>query len=97
MVVASVDKGDTEGSEPSVLGVALLEVTEATDELFTGDFFVVGEEVALSGLTGVVDEDVGVGGHASDGADHVAVMISFSVLLPSYLSQFLVWIIRAVD
>ena len=79
MIVAGVDEGDTEGSEPSVLGVALFKVTQASDELFAGDFFVVGEEIALSGLAGVVDEDVGVGSHASDGADHVAMMISFSV------------------
>lgn len=36
------------------MGVALLEVAEAADELFAGDFFVVGEEVALGGLAGYV-------------------------------------------
>ena len=63
-----------------VLSVALFEVAEAADELFAGDFGGVGEEVALGGLAGVVDEDVGVGRHAGDGADHVAVHVSLLVL-----------------
>ena len=41
--------------------------------MLAGDVVVVGEEEALRGLTSVVDEDVGVRGHAGDGADHVAV------------------------
>lgn len=75
IVIAGVDEGDTKGSEPSVLGIALFEVAEASDELFARDFFIVREEVALGSLTGVVDEDVGVGSHAGDGADHVATRI----------------------
>lgn len=34
--------------------------------------FVVSEEVPLRGLSGVVDEDVGVGCHPCHGTDHVA-------------------------
>jgi len=40
--------------------------------LLAGDVFVVGKEVTLSGLAGVVDEDVCIGGHTCYGADHVA-------------------------
>lgn len=54
-----------------MLGVSLLEIAESADELFAGNVFVVGEEVSLGGLTGVVDEDVGIGSHAGDGANHV--------------------------
>ncbi len=56
-----------------MLRVALLQVTQAAHELLAGDVFVVGEEVLLGGLASVVDEDVGVGGHACDGTDHVVV------------------------
>jgi len=56
-----------------MLGVTLLQITESADELFAGDVFVVGEEVSLSGLSGVVDKDVGIGGHSSNSADHVTV------------------------
>ena len=55
--------------------IPLFQVAQAADELFAGDLFVVGEEVALGGLAGVVDEDVGVGSHTSDGADHITVKI----------------------
>ena len=72
MVIAGVDEGDAKGPQPAVLGVALLEVAQASDELLAGDLFVVGKEVSLGGLAGVVDEDVGIGGHAGNGADHVA-------------------------
>ena len=58
-----------------MLRVALFEIAEAPDELLAGDVVVVGEEEALGGLAGVVDEDVGVGRHAGDGADHVAITI----------------------
>lgn len=54
-----------------MLSVALLQVTESAYELFAGDVFVVGEEVSLSGLSGIVDKDVGIGGHSSNSADHV--------------------------
>lgn len=74
MVVSGVDERDTERTETTVLGVTLLEITHATDELFAGDFFVVGEKVALGSLAGVVDEDVGICSHTGDGTDHVTIM-----------------------
>ena len=75
VVPAGVEEGDAERTQATVLGVALLEVAEAAHELFAGDVGIVGEQVALRGLASVVDEDVGVGGHACDGADHVAVQL----------------------
>lgn len=56
-----------------MLRVALLEVAEATHELLARDVGAVREQVTLRRLARVVDEDVGVGDHAGDGADHVAV------------------------
>lgn len=53
------------------MGVALLEIAKSADELFARDVFVVGKEISLSGLASVVDEDVGIGRHTSDGTDHV--------------------------
>jgi hypothetical protein len=73
-VPARVDEGHTKRPETSVLRVSLLEIAQAAHELLAGNVFVVGEEVALGGLAGVVDEDVGIGRHASDGADHVAIL-----------------------
>lgn len=55
-----------------MLCVSLLQIAEATDELLAGDVFVISEEVSLSGLAGVVDENVGVGSHSCHGTDHVA-------------------------
>ena len=71
-IPTSVDEGDTKRPETAVLRVALLEVAQAADELLAGDVFVVGQEVTLGGLTGVVDEDVGVGRHPCYGTDHIA-------------------------
>ena len=71
-VVPGVDERDAEGPQAAVLRVALLEVAQPAHELLAGYVFVVGEQVALRGLAGVVDEDVGVGGHASDSTYHVA-------------------------
>lgn len=72
VVVSGVDERDTKGTETTVLSVTLLEIAQATDELLAGDLLVVGQEVVLGGGAGVVDENVGVGRHSSDGADHVA-------------------------
>lgn len=72
-IPAGVDEGHTKGSQTTVLCVSLLEVAESADELLARNVFVICEEIALGGLAGVVDEDVGVGGHSCYGADHVAV------------------------
>lgn len=56
-----------------MLCVSLLQIAKAADQLFAWDVLIVGEEVTLGGLAGVVDEDVGVGVHTCDGADHVAI------------------------
>ncbi len=48
--------------------------------MFAGNVFVVGEQVSLSGLSGVVDEDVGIGSHTCYGADHVAAIKSASII-----------------
>jgi len=71
-VPTRIDERYTERSETTVLGVALLEIAEPPHELFTGDVFVVREKVALGNLPCVCDEDVGIGCHSGDGADHVA-------------------------
>lgn len=55
-----------------MLCVALLQITKTAYQLLAGDILVVGKQIALGGLSGVVDEDVGIGGHTCDGADHVA-------------------------
>lgn len=72
-VPAGVDERYSEGPETSVLGVALLEIAQAADELLAGYVLVVGQQVALGVLAGEVDEDVGIGRHAGYGADHVVV------------------------
>ena len=72
MVVAGVDERDAKRPQPAVLRVALLQVAQPAHQLLARNLVVVGEQVALRGLAGEVDEDVGVGGHAGDGADHVA-------------------------
>lgn len=73
MVPPGVDEAHTKRPQPTMLRVTLLQITQPTHELFAGDVLVVGQQVALGGLAGVVDEDVGVGGHARHGADHVVV------------------------
>lgn len=65
-VPAGVEDGDAEGTETTVLGVSLFEIAEALGEKLDGDGFIVGEEVALGGLSGVVDQRVGIGGQAGD-------------------------------
>lgn len=64
-----------------MLSVALLEIAKTAHELLARDFFVVGEQISLGGLSGVVDEDVCIGRHASDGADHIAVESLVSCLV----------------
>ena len=49
VVVTGVDERDTERTETTMLRVTLLQIAQAADELFTGDFLVVGEEVVLGG------------------------------------------------
>lgn len=71
VVVSGVDEGDTERTETSVLGISLLQITQPADKLFTWNVFVVREEVALGVLAGIVDENVGIGVHTRNGADHV--------------------------
>jgi hypothetical protein len=56
----------------SVLCVSLLQITQPPNKLFARNILVVGKKVVLSSLASIVDEDVCVGGHSSDGADHVA-------------------------
>ena len=58
-----------------MLRVTLLQIAKTADELLARDVFVVGKEVSLRSLTGVVDEDVCIGRHSCDGADHVAIFI----------------------
>lgn len=71
-VPAGVDDGHAEWPETTSLCVALLEIAEQAHELLAGNVFVVREEVALGVIAGDVDQDVGVGRHAGDGANHVA-------------------------
>jgi hypothetical protein len=78
-VPTGVDEGHAKRPEPTMLRVALFEIAKTAHELLAGDVFVVGEQVALGGLAGVIDEDVGVGCHACYGADHVAITISAAI------------------
>jgi hypothetical protein len=71
-VPTRIDERHTERSETTVLSVALLEIAEPPHKLFARDIFVVSEKVALGNLSRVCDEDVGIGCHSGDGADHVA-------------------------
>ena len=72
-VEASIDERNAERSKTTMLRISLLEITQTSYQLFTGYIFVVGEKVSLGGLAGVVDEDVGIGGHACDSTYHVTV------------------------
>lgn len=72
-VPAGIDEGDAKGAKTAVLRVSLLQVAQSSNELLAGNVFVVGEKVSLGGLSGVVDENVGIGRHAGNGADHVTV------------------------
>lgn len=71
-IPARIDERNTKRTQASVLRVSLLEIAETAHELFARDVGVVSQEISLGGLSGVVDQDVGVGGHACYCADHVA-------------------------
>lgn len=71
MIPPGVDERHTERTETTMLGITLLQITQSTHKLFTWDVFVVGEEVALGVLPGVIDQDVGISVHTSYSADHV--------------------------
>lgn len=79
-IPAGVDEGDTERTQATVLCVSLFQIAETANQLLAGDVLVVGQKVTLGGLAGVVDEDVGVGIHACDGADHVAARIDVALV-----------------
>lgn len=70
-VVASIYEGNAKRSETTVLRVALFQITQTPDKLLARNVFIVGKEVALGSLTSVVDENVGVSGHTSDGTNHI--------------------------
>lgn len=67
-----VDERDAKRPQTTVLGVPLLQIAYPADQLFTRDVLIVGQQVSLGSLAGVIDEDVGVGGHARNRTDHVA-------------------------
>lgn len=71
VVPPGIDEGHTERTETTVLGISLLQITQSAHKLFAGDVFVVGKEITLGILTGVVDQDVGVCVHACHCANHV--------------------------
>jgi hypothetical protein len=79
VVVSSVDEGHTERTETTVLGISLFQITQPTNKLLTGNVFVVRKKVALGILTGVVDENVGIGVHTRNGANHVTVNYQLSI------------------
>jgi hypothetical protein len=84
VVVSSVDEGDTKRTETTVLGISLLEITQSANQLLTWNVFVVGKKVALGVLTGIVDENVGIGVHTRNGANHVTV--EYQPSIPSNVS-----------
>lgn len=71
-VVPRIDEADTEGTETTMLRIALLEIAESLDECFAGNVLIVGVQVVLSGAAGIVYQNVGVGSHACYGTNHVA-------------------------
>ena len=85
-IPACVNERNAEWSKTTVLCVALLEIAQTAHELLAGDVFVVGPEILLGGLAGVVDEDVGIGRHAGNGANHVAAIINQPIFSPSQSS-----------
>lgn len=87
MIVTGVDERHTERTQTTVLGITLLEIAHSTNELLAGDFFVVRKEVALSRLPGVVDKDVGICSHTSNGTDHVATPEGVSISATTFYFQ----------
>jgi len=64
---------EEDGIRTSVLCVALLQIAQSAHQLLARDILVVGHQVVLRCLTSVVNQDVRIGGHSGDGADHVAI------------------------
>lgn len=75
-IVASVNKGNTERTKPTMLGVALFDIAEASHKLFAWNVLIVRPQVFLSLFTGGIDENICISRHASDSADHVAEVMS---------------------
>lgn len=60
LVIAGKDERDTKRPQTTVLGVALLQITEPLNELLDRNLFVVCEKVSLCAGSCPVDENVGV-------------------------------------
>mmetsp|Transcript_51463 Transcript_51463/g.142425 ORF Transcript_51463/g.142425 Transcript_51463/m.142425 type:complete len:312 (-) Transcript_51463:78-1013(-) len=73
LVPPRVEHRHTKRAEAAILRVRLLLVRELLDELLHRLRLLVGEAIALRVQSSLVDEDVGVGGDAGDGAGDVLV------------------------
>jgi hypothetical protein len=72
-IPTGIDEGDAERPQTTMLGIALLQVTDPPHKLLAWNVFIVGQKVFLGCLAGVIDQNVGVGYHAGNGANHVVV------------------------
>lgn len=92
VVPAGIDEGNTKGAQTTMLRVALLEIAQTAHELLAGNVGIVGEQVALRSLARVVDENVGISGHARDSGDHVVVedvqLLGARILLEQLAGDF---------
>jgi len=94
-VVSREQEGHAERAESSVLRVSLLVVAHVLDQVFDGDGLLVLVGVSAGAEASLVDEDVGVGGQAGDGAGRVgAEFVGLFRCLLELLFVLLVVIIR---
>ena len=67
-IISREQEGHSERTQSAVLRIGLFVIADVLDEVFDGDGFLVLVAVSAGAETGLVDEDVGVGGEAGDGA-----------------------------
>lgn len=63
----------------------MLQIAQPSNKLLAWNVFIVGEEIPLGRLTGVIDEDIGIGGHAGHRADHIATRVTKANFHPERL------------
>mmetsp|Transcript_23458 Transcript_23458/g.54496 ORF Transcript_23458/g.54496 Transcript_23458/m.54496 type:complete len:227 (-) Transcript_23458:76-756(-) len=70
-IIAGEQKGHAKGSEPTVLRVGLLVITDVLHELLDGNGFLVLVPIPTSPQSGLIHEDVGIGRETRDIASDV--------------------------
>ncbi len=73
LIPSGKEEGDTEGSEATHLGVGVFVCANLTDEFFHGLGLVVLVQVVLGVLSGLLEEDVGIGSETGNGTDDMVV------------------------